>query len=95
LYDYCADNLQQHIREQRKEDGNQTGMYELFALVSHKGRSADSGHYMGYTRQQLNREMWWLFNDDVVSEVSTEEVLKLSGGGDRDMAYLLFFRHVV
>jgi hypothetical protein len=27
------------------------GAYELFAVVSHKGRSADSGHYMGWVRR--------------------------------------------
>jgi hypothetical protein len=26
------------------------GLYELFAVVTHKGRSADSGHYMGWVR---------------------------------------------
>lgn len=28
-----------------------TGSYELFAVVTHKGRSADSGHYMGWVRR--------------------------------------------
>lgn len=27
------------------------GMYELYAVVTHKGRNADSGHYMGWVRQ--------------------------------------------
>ena len=26
------------------------GNYELFALVTHKGRSSNGGHYMGYVR---------------------------------------------
>jgi ubiquitin carboxyl-terminal hydrolase 14 len=26
------------------------GNYELFAVVTHKGRSADSGHYIGWAR---------------------------------------------
>ena len=28
----------------------------------------------------------------MVSEVKTEDVMKLDGGGDRDMAYLCFYR---
>ena len=31
------------------------GMYELHSVVTHKGRSADSGHYIGWTRQAPNR----------------------------------------
>merc|ERR1712071_284241 len=26
------------------------GMYELFGVVTHKGRNADGGHYMGWVR---------------------------------------------
>ena len=39
------------------------GLYELFAVVTHKGRDADGGHYMGWvkadnadTRKQTKRE---------------------------------------
>lgn len=70
------------------------GVYELIAVTSHKGRSADSGHYIGYSRQKENPHMWWVFDDDKVSELRTEDILQLCGGGDRDMAYLLFFRHL-
>ena len=28
------------------------GMYEVFALVTHKGRSADGGHYISWVRQE-------------------------------------------
>ena len=27
------------------------GKYELFAVVTHKGRDSDGGHYMGWVRQ--------------------------------------------
>ena len=38
------------------------GMYELHSVVTHKGRSADSGHYIGWTRQAPNRwELYQLF----------------------------------
>ena len=30
------------------------GNYELFALVTHKGRSSSRGHYMGYVRENLS-----------------------------------------
>lgn len=69
-----------------------TGSYELHSLVTHKGRSADSGHYIGWTRQGEGSNMWWKFDDDKVSEVSTDDIFKLKGGGDWDMAYLAFYR---
>lgn len=69
-----------------------TGLYELHGLVTHKGRSADSGHYIGWVRQGLGSSLWWCFNDNKVTEARTEDVLALKGGGDRDMAYLVFYR---
>jgi len=38
--------------QQLKRDvgtGKQTGKYQLIGVVTHKGRSADSGHYVGWT----------------------------------------------
>lgn len=81
---------------------NFTGRYELHSIVTHKGRSADSGHYISFVRQQNSTQsanseesssMWWKFDDQTVSEVPTEEIMKLKGGGDRDMSYLVFYKH--
>ena len=66
------------------------GNYEVFAIVTHKGRLADGGHYMGWVRQE--GDDWLVFNDDEVSPCKTESVMQLKGGGDSDMAYLAFYR---
>lgn len=66
------------------------GMYELFAVVSHKGRSASSGHYMGWVRAEGDN--WYCFDDDAVSPCKTEHITALKGGGDWDMAYIVFYR---
>lgn len=66
------------------------GEYEIFAVVSHKGRSADAGHYIGWVRQ--SGDTWMCFDDDQVDQCATEDVLMLKGGGDRDMGYMLFYR---
>jgi len=66
------------------------GTYELFAVVTHKGRSADAGHYIGWVRQK--GDQWLCFDDDTVSECRTENILDLKGGGDYDMASMLFYR---
>jgi ubiquitin carboxyl-terminal hydrolase 14 len=83
---------------------NFQGIYELFAVVTHKGRDADGGHYMAWVKaaeqgeakkiadsDQLNED-WFVFDDDEVSPCKTEDVLKLKGGGDWHMSYLNFYR---
>ena len=66
------------------------GNYEIFALVTHKGRSSSGGHYMGYVR--IEGENWMNFDDDAVEPCKWEHIEPLAGGGDRDMAYMVFYR---
>lgn len=68
-----------------------TGKYELIGVLTHKGRSADSGHYVAWVKQ---RQGWILYDDDKVIPKTSEEVLALSGGGDWHMAYLLLFKAI-
>jgi ubiquitin carboxyl-terminal hydrolase 14 len=70
--------------------GIETGHYQLVGVVTHKGRSADSGHYVGWTH--LKEDTWAKYDDDVVSQVSTADIMDLKGGGDWHMAYLLVYR---
>ena len=85
---------------------NFQGIYELFAVVTHKGRDADGGHYMAWVKADrtgnkpvdkiadtdIENEDWFVFDDDQVSPCKTEDVLKLKGGGDWHMSYLNFYR---
>merc|ERR1712166_81862 len=74
---------------------NFQGKYELFAVVTHKGRDADGGHYMGWVKADNqstdgakiadtdeDNDDWFVFDDDEASPCKTEDVLKLKGGGD-------------
>jgi ubiquitin carboxyl-terminal hydrolase 14 len=70
-----------------------TGNYELFGVVTHKGRSSDGGHYMGFVRE--DGDQWMCFDDETVEECHTDDVKQLKGGGDHDMAYLCFYRYKV
>lgn len=45
---------------------------------------------MGWVRQ--DGDDWLNFDDDGVSPCKTENVMQLKGGGDSDMAYLVFYR---
>jgi len=90
---------------QRIKDGNlpptdTSGFYDLVGVVTHKGRMADSGHYVGWTREgrpdpeigSKDTDKWSMFDDDVVSPVTGAQILELCGGGDWHMAYLCFYR---
>mmetsp|Transcript_38368 Transcript_38368/g.85421 ORF Transcript_38368/g.85421 Transcript_38368/m.85421 type:complete len:521 (+) Transcript_38368:65-1627(+) len=73
-------------------EGALTGKFELCGVLTHKGRSADSGHYVAWIKQKDGR--WVLFDDDTLTFKKDEEILALCGGGDWHMAYLLLYRAV-
>lgn len=68
---------------------NNSGYYTLQAVLTHKGRSSSSGHYVGWIRNA--NDNWFKCDDDNVSPVPTEDILKLSGGGDWHCAYVLLY----
>eukprot|EP00887_Chlorella_sp_A99_P004167 scaffold23.g4167.t1 len=72
------------------DGGELTGRYDLVAVLTHKGRSADSGHYVSWVKQEDGQ--WIQFDDEAMVPRKEEEVLGLSGGGDWHMAYLLLYR---
>jgi len=84
--------------------GLETGNYELIAVLTHKGRTSDSGHYVAWVHRRggnLERyirvnfvDEWLKYDDDVVTVVSTEEIMNLRGGGDWHMAYYCIYRKI-
>jgi len=73
------------------------GTFEVYRRLSfflNPGRDADHGHYIGWVRQEEGSALWWKFDDDVVTEVRTENILELKGGGDWHTAYLNFYRAI-
>ena len=71
---------------------NASGLYDLRGIITHQGASADSGHYTSYVKKEGLKDPktgkrgeedgnWWWFNDDKVSEVPSEKIQTLSGGG--------------
>ncbi|CAA0821119.1 Ubiquitin carboxyl-terminal hydrolase 6 [Striga hermonthica] len=56
-----------------------TGVYDLVAVLTHKGESADSGHYCAWIKQENGK--WVEFDDDNTILHGEEDITKLSGGG--------------
>ena len=67
-----------------------TGRYQLVAVVTHQGRSSESGHYIGWTHQKDDK--WTKFDDDTITPCKTQEILDLKGGGDWHMAYICIYQ---
>ncbi|KAJ5742760.1 uncharacterized protein N7511_011161 [Penicillium nucicola] len=100
--------LQELVKQQGSGDSgtNQSGLYELRAVITHQGASADSGHYTAYVKQQnkddaqtgnKRRETddkWWWFNDDTVTEVEAQKIETLSGGGESHSALICLYRAI-
>ncbi|TKA78009.1 hypothetical protein B0A55_03829 [Friedmanniomyces simplex] len=90
------------VHEDLKKDptASQTGLYELRALVTHQGSSADSGHYTAYVKKTASKVggvedgKWWWFNDEKVQEVDAEKIETLAGGGESHSALILLYRAV-
>ncbi|XP_077991182.1 ubiquitin carboxyl-terminal hydrolase 14-like [Glandiceps talaboti] len=68
---------------------NNSGYYELQAVLTHQGRSSSSGHYVGWIKRKADE--WFKCDDDNISMVSSEDILRLSGGGDWHCAYVLIY----
>ncbi|KAI9470587.1 MAG: hypothetical protein EXX96DRAFT_602870 [Benjaminiella poitrasii] len=69
---------------------NPTGQYELVAVLTHVGRSADSGHYIAWVKKAENE--WHKFDDDKVSVVRDADIERLDGGGDWHTAYIVLYK---
>lgn len=67
-----------------------TGEYELVSVITHQGRSSDSGHYIAWV--QNKGAAWYKYNDDEVTDQKQDHVMNLKGGGDWHIAYFLVYR---
>ncbi|KAK1926366.1 CNG04540-like protein [Papiliotrema laurentii] len=86
--------------ESLEADSNASGIYELCGMITHKGASADSGHYIGWTRKEdsfapSGEEEWYKFDDDKVSTITAEKILSMDGGGEDSVAYILLYRSAI
>ena len=62
----------------------------MIAVITHKGRSTDEGHYVSWCHSKGKK--WLKYDDDVVTTVNLEDILMLKGGGDWHTAYYLIYR---
>ena len=65
-------------------------IYLMTHFISFQGRSSNSGHYVGWSKNPKTNQ-WYMFDDEDVVPMQEEDILKLSGGGDWHTAYVLFY----
>ncbi|KAJ1502193.1 Ubiquitin carboxyl-terminal hydrolase 14 [Coelomomyces lativittatus] len=99
---YCTNDLQSKIYAYRDAGTvapefekdllcNRTGNYALCAVLTHIGSSSDSGHYIAWVK--TDKDGWFKFDDEKVSQVSEPDVLRTSGvSADGHIAYVILYR---
>ncbi|CAD7965483.1 unnamed protein product [Amoebophrya sp. A120] len=82
-----------------------TGQYELVGIVSHKGRSLQGGHYVGWVKnhsadgKDYKDDQWLLFDDEDVLQYEWKQItginLDLQGGrADTQIAYMCLYKRI-
>lgn len=71
---------------------NPTAIYTLVAVLTHAGRSSDSGHYIGWVKRG---ESWVKYDDDKVDGCDEEEIKRLEGGGEGHGAYICLYKSTI
>ena len=70
------------------ENKNSGCIYDLIGVVTHKGESGASGHFIASCKSPVNGN-WYQYNDDLVNPLKNfkEEIL------DFAMPYILFYKN--
>jgi hypothetical protein len=117
---YCSEAVEeQEISQQRQQETqefeglkqpevnpNSDLLYELFAVVIHRGKNAQFGHYHVYIQDvssskhsdptednRRRRRKWFDFDDSSVKPIEEKELTKQFGGAS-ECAYMLIYRKV-
>lgn len=87
---------QMDVDEEKKE--YTTGVFDLVGIVTHRGRDADGGHYIGWVRSKeangkdQKEDEWLQFDDDTVTNHLWKDLDLAGGRADTDLAYLCVYK---
>lgn len=68
----------------------QTHMYSLVAVLSHKGPSAHSGHYIANICNSVGE--WYQFSDDKVEKMQNKRIEDSANG---ENPHIILVRHII
>lgn len=93
------DKKNQVVEENKQSETNSdlstecpTGIYELECIVTHQGRTADSGHYVAWRYCPNDREYIIKFDDDKVSKIKVKDIDLSGGRSDYHIAIMLLYK---
>ncbi|VVB00529.1 unnamed protein product [Arabis nemorensis] len=92
VFELCTDDLKKTLTHDSKgsDVGRKTGLYDLVSVLSHKGKTANTGHYMAWVNK---KQVGWVFYDDHRSSLKNkEDFMKLLSGGDDSHAYIAMYK---
>lgn len=69
-----------------------TGEYDLECIVTHQGRTADSGHYVAWRYCPEDREYIFKFDDDKVTKIKAKDADLSGGRSDYHIAVMLLYK---
>lgn len=91
MLQWLTPELRQQVAADREAGKSNSGFYRLKVVLTHKGRSANSGHYITHCKYG---EHWFRFDDQKVTDIEDTDVEQLSGSGDWHCSLLLIYEQV-
>ncbi|OHT03625.1 Clan CA, family C19, ubiquitin hydrolase-like cysteine peptidase [Tritrichomonas foetus] len=88
---WLSPELRAEVAADREAGKRDSGFYNLKVVLTHKGRSANSGHYITHC---LYGDTWFRFDDQKVTEVDEDAIVQLSGSGDWHCSILLIYERI-
>jgi ubiquitin carboxyl-terminal hydrolase 14 len=85
---FLAPTLRADVARRRESGEDGAGKYRLKAVITHRGRTLDGGHYIAFVRV---KELWFKFDDTKVSEVEEIEIERLYGSADWHTSSLVVY----
>jgi hypothetical protein len=89
---WLAGDLRAQVVEKREKEEALDGYYRLKAIVTHRGRSCHSGHYVAHVRIGQN---WLRYDDEKATHVDDDDIAFLAGDrADWHCSYILLYERL-
>jgi ubiquitin carboxyl-terminal hydrolase 14 len=88
LIQFLAPPLRAQVAKRREDGDGAAGRYKLKAVLTHRGRTVTSGHYITWVRV---KDQWFKFDDTKVSDVEEVEIERLYGSADWHTSSLVVY----
>jgi ubiquitin carboxyl-terminal hydrolase 14 len=85
-------DLRRTIVEKREGGESDAGYFRLKAIITHRGRSCSSGHYVAHVNVDGT---WFRYDDEKVTEITDEDIDLLAGDrADWHCSYILIYERL-